>query len=64
MKIDKATSRVDTIDIYRRLWQALDGPAADIAQDVSDLCGEMARTFYSDTGVKAGPAKVCGFRKE
>ena len=53
MKMDNhATSRVDTIDVYKRLWQALDGD--DIAQDVSDLFGEMAQKYCAGTGVKAG----------
>ena len=50
---NSSESRVDTIYIYRRLWDALDG--GDIALDVSNLFTELARTFYADTGVKAGP---------
>ena len=52
-KSSSSESRVDTIYIYRRLWDALDG--GDIALDISNLFTELAHNFYADTGVKAGP---------
>ena len=51
---NSSESRVDTIYIYRRLWDALDGE--NLALDVSNLFTELAHNFYADTGVKAGPA--------
>ena len=52
-KSNSSESRVDTIYIYRRLWDALDGE--NLALDISNLFTELANNFYADTGVKAGP---------
>jgi len=53
MIVDK-TSRVDTIYIYGKLADALNSD--DIAQNISDLCGELARNFHVDTDVKISQA--------
>jgi hypothetical protein len=45
-------SRVDTLYIHDRLWDALDSD--DIAREISDLFNEMAYNFKIDTGLRPG----------